>query len=146
VICTGALPAGNRSFCFGNRKLSKPKIAIVDDDEMLREAMEFFIGSLGYEPDPFASAESYLTSGRMAEAACLITDVRMPGMTGFELQKRLVAAGYRIPVIFITGLTEEPVRQAAIAAGAIAFLKKPLDLECLEQCLKQAIKGQAGDS
>lgn len=115
------------------------KIFIVDDDESVREAMKNLIQHLGYDTEAFASAEDCLDCGHIAEAACLISDVQMPGMTGFDLHCRLVADGYRIPVIFMSAHPGEALRAAAMEAGAIGFLDKPLDVRRLNDCLNKAL-------
>jgi FixJ family two-component response regulator len=118
------------------------KLSIVDDDELFREAIQGLIRSLGYaDVEAFASAEDYLYSGRLGDTACLITDVQMPGMSGLELQKRLLADGYRTPVIFMSGLCGGDARASAMAAGATDFLDKPIDLQHLIQCLNKALSG-----
>lgn len=120
--------------------MSKPhRITIVDDDELLLEATEGLIRSLGHHADTFASAEAYLNCGRVGDTACLITDVQMPGMSGIDLQHRLLAEGFRIPVIVISGILCEKVRAAALAAGAVCFLNKPVDIEHLVRCLNRAL-------
>jgi FixJ family two-component response regulator len=122
--------------------LSKvPVISIVDDDESVREATNAVIRSLGYATATFASAEEYLGSDRVRDTSCLITDVQMPGMSGVELQDRLIAGGQRIPVIFITAFPEENIRARALEAGAFGFLSKPFNDECLIACLDEALKG-----
>lgn len=102
--------------------------------------MESLIRSLGYDTATFISAEDCLGRGRIAEASCLITDVQMPGMTGFELHSRLHADGYRIPVIFMSGRPQEALAEAAIKAGAIGFLGKPVKVERLIDYLDRALK------
>jgi len=101
-----------------------PVISIVDDDESFRKAATSFIRSLGYRAAAFASAEEFLENGPIKETDCLITDVQMPGMTGFELQKQLLAQGHRLPIIFISAFPEVEGRKRAIAEGAIGFLDK----------------------
>ena len=117
--------------------MSKPaRISIIDDDDSVREAVENLIRSLGYDTETFASAEDYLNRGSVSETQCLMTDVHMPGMTGIELQKRLIHAGHRIPVIFMSGFSEEAVRAEAMQNGAIGFLSKPIRVEDLFLCLR----------
>jgi FixJ family two-component response regulator len=87
-----------------------PVISIVDDDDSVREATKFLVRSLGYTAATFASAEEYLRSDLVRDTSCLITDVKMPGMSGVELQGRLIADDRRIPVIFVTGFPEEDPR------------------------------------
>jgi FixJ family two-component response regulator len=111
------------------------KISVVDDDELFLEGMECLIRSFGYEVDTFRSAEEYLISNR-AETVCLITDVHMPGMDGIELQRRLIAEGCRVPIIFMSADSGEKIRETAMQAGAIGFLTKPFDTSRLEDLLK----------
>ena len=123
--------------------LSKvPVIAIVDDDESFRRATMNFVRSLGYGTAAYESAEAFLQSNRIHDTDCLITDVQMPGMTGIELQGRLIAQGHRLPIIFITAFPEERIRQRVHAAGAVGFLSKPFDDETLIECLDRALKGR----
>jgi FixJ family two-component response regulator len=114
-------------------------ISVVDDDESVREAIKGFIRSLGYVAATFASAEEFLKSERVHETACLITDVQMPGMSGIELQSRLIAKGYRLPIIFITAFPEAKARAQALAAGALGFLSKPFSDEKLISYLDEAL-------
>jgi FixJ family two-component response regulator len=126
----------------GNRKLLKaPVISIIDDDESVREATKGLIRALGYNAATFASAEEYLQSDRISDSACLITDLHMPGMSGADLQDRLIADGHRIPIIFMTAYSEEKVRARVLDAGAFGFLRKPFDDEHLIECLDKALKG-----
>jgi FixJ family two-component response regulator len=120
--------------------LSKvPLIAIVDDDESFRRAAGSLIRSLGYGVEPFASAEAFLESDLIAETDCLITDVQMPGMTGIELQDKLIAQGNRLPVIFVTAFPETEARRRALTAGAIGFLGKPFNDQKLIGFLSEAL-------
>jgi FixJ family two-component response regulator len=116
-----------------------PVIAIVDDDESFRRATTSFVRSLGYGTASFDSAEAFLKSGHVSDADCLITDVQMPGMTGIELQDRLIAQGHSLPVIFITAFPEMRARAQALAAGAVGFLAKPFDDRNLISCLNEAL-------
>jgi FixJ family two-component response regulator len=113
-------------------------ISIVDDDKSFREAAKMLVKSLGYAAATFASAEEFLESGRLRNTACLITDVRMPGMSGVDLQSHLLANGHRTPVIFVTAHREERLRERALAAGALGFLIKPFREENLIACLDRA--------
>ena len=106
-------------------------IAIVDDDEALREAMECFVQSLGHNVSTFGSAEEFLNSEQISRTSCLVTDLHMPGLSGLDLQDRLIAQGYRFPIIFITGYPDENARVRAMKAGAIAFLSKPFNADHL---------------
>lgn len=120
---------------------NSPRISIIDDDDLVREALESLIRSLDYDAETFASAEDYLNRGRIAETRCLLTDLHMPGMTGLDLHNRLIAAGHRIPTIFMSGFTEGALYASAIEAGALGVLTKPLDIDRLEQYLKEALSG-----
>ena len=102
-------------------------IAVVDDDPIVREATADLISSLGYTALAFDSAEQFLDSGQAENTACLITDLHLPGISGFELQTQLRSEGYRMPIIFITGFPEAKVQARALAAGAVAFLAKPFE-------------------
>jgi FixJ family two-component response regulator len=115
-------------------------IAIVDDYKVLREALEKLLRSLGHRTSTFVSAEDFLESGKLHDTSCLITDVRMPGMTGLDLQDRLIADGHRIPIIFITAHPDDHVRERAMKAGAVAFLVKPVDTDHLIRHLDGAVK------
>jgi FixJ family two-component response regulator len=118
-------------------------ISIVDDDASVREATKGLIRSLGYSAVTFASAEDYLRSEQVRDTSCLIADVQMPGMSGVDLQYRLIADGHRTPIIFVTAFPEERTRARALEAGAFGFLSKPFDDECLIKCLDKALKGTA---
>jgi FixJ family two-component response regulator len=115
-------------------------IAIVDDDDAVREAMKLLMRSLGYHASTFDSADEFLKSGQVDDTSCLITDVQMPGLSGIELQDRLVARGHRIPIIFITAFSDENVRMKAMKAGALAFLIKPFNYDHLIDYLEKALK------
>jgi len=121
-------------------------ISIVDDNESVREATKSLVRSLGYAASTFASAEEYLQSGPVRETSCLITDLQMPGMNGVELQHRLIADGYRTPVIFVTAFPKEKLRTRALEAGAFGFLSKPFDAEHLIECLDRALQEQGAGS
>ncbi len=120
-----------------------PVIAIVDDDESFRRATMNFVRSLGYGTAAFDSAEAFLESDHIHDTDCLITDVQMPGMTGIELQDRLIAQGHRLPVIFITAFPEMRARAQALAAGAVGFLAKPFNDQRLIACLNEALAARS---
>ena len=115
-------------------------IAIVDDDEALREAMKSLVRSLGYGVSTFGSAEEFLKSEQVIDTSCLITDLHMPGLSGLDLQDRLIARGHRIPIIFITGFPDDTARARAMKAGALAFLTKPINQHHLVDHLEKALK------
>lgn len=101
------------------------RISIVDDDESMREAIKTLIGSMGLSVEEFSSAEDFLNSRRSQDSDCLILDVRMPGLGGLELQRRLAADHCPIPIVFMTALYVEEVRTKAMEAGAVDVLRKP---------------------
>jgi FixJ family two-component response regulator len=115
-------------------------IAIVDDDDDVRSAVHAMLKSEGFLPLSFASAEEFLGSGKLGEAACLIADLEMPGMNGLELQARLAEDGERIPIIFITGYGDGTTRTRAMEAGALDFLEKPFDDEVLLERVRAALR------
>ncbi len=114
-------------------------IAIVDDDESVRSAIHGLLKSVGLKTRSFASAEEFLASGQPSETACLITDIRMPGMSGLELQARLAEEQCRIPIIFITAYADTRMRMQAMRAGAVEFLGKPFDDELLLESVRAAL-------
>jgi CheY-like chemotaxis protein len=114
-------------------------IAILDDDNSVRKAIKRLIKSGGLSVVDFASAEDFLNSGCSQDAACLILDVRLPGMSGLELQSRLVAANCRIPIIFISAYSYEQERVRALGAGAVDFLQKPFSEEVLFRAINYSL-------
>jgi two-component system, LuxR family, response regulator FixJ len=106
-------------------------ISVVDDDESARAAIQGMLKSVGWQARSFCSAEEFLESGRLGETACLISDIRMPGMSGLELQAKLVEQGWLIPIIFVTAHGDSRMQARALKAGARAFLGKPFDDEVL---------------
>jgi FixJ family two-component response regulator len=118
----------------------EPLIAIVEDDESFRESVQALLQSAGRRAVTFASAEQFLASGAAATADCLILDLRMPGMDGLELQRRMLAAGFRIPTIVITAHADDVSRARALAAGAAAFLPKPFQPDVLLQAIETAMR------
>lgn len=119
------------------------EIAVVDDDQSVRQALTGLMKSLGYRAAAFRSAEDFLNSESGSTAACLIADVQMPGMTGPELHDRLVASGIRIPTILITAYPNDTMRMRALGAGVRCFLTKPFSEEDLLQCLGCALASGA---
>jgi FixJ family two-component response regulator len=117
-----------------------PMISIIDDDQAVREATKGLVRSLGYNASAFASAEEFLGSERLNDTSCLITDLQMPGLSGIELQDRLIADGHRMPIIFITAYPEESIRARAMKAGAVCFMSKPYSDERLVGCIEKALK------
>lgn len=115
-------------------------VCIVDDDESIREALSGLLRSAGFSVAVFPSGEAFLQSDVLGRTSCLILDVRMPEMTGPELQARLVQAGHRIPTVFITAQTSEALQAQLVASGA-AFLRKPFDEETLLREVERAASG-----
>jgi FixJ family two-component response regulator len=129
------------------RVLEKILISIVDDDESVREATKGLMKSLGFTAETFPSAADFLTSHHRRRTACLIADVNMPGMTGPELHRRLIASGDTIPTILITAYPDDNVRARALSAGAICYLRKPFDEGDLLVCVRSAVAGaKAGEA
>ena len=118
-------------------------IAIVDDDDLMRSALQGLLKSVGLPARAFASAEEFLLSGQHRQTACLIADIRMPGMSGLELQAKLNAERCRIPTIFITAHGDVKMRMLALRAGAVEFLAKPFDDEILLENVRVALKNGA---
>jgi FixJ family two-component response regulator len=114
-------------------------VAIVDDDDLMRSALEGLLKAVGLQAQAFSSAEEFLESGQPKETACLIADIRMPGMSGLELQAKLNADACRIPIVFITAHGDEKMRMQAMRAGAVEFLAKPFDDEALLDSVRAAL-------
>ena len=119
--------------------MPKIHVAIVEDDESVREATNHLVRLLGYATASFASAEDFLNSGRVHDTACLITDVQLPGMSGVELQTRLISDGHRMAIVFFTAFPEEAIRARVLRDGAVCYLSKPLQEQSLIACLDQAL-------
>ena len=121
----------------------KSVIAIVDDDESVREALASLMNSLGYEAAPYASGDEFMESAERGRIGCLITDVNMPGMTGPQLHQRLIKSGERIPTIFVTAYPDDAVRKSAARAGVDCYLTKPFREDELLACVRSALKRAA---
>jgi len=115
-------------------------VAIVDDDDLVRSALQGLLKSVGVPAQTFASAEDFLNSGQQRQTACLIADIRMPGISGLELQAKLNAEHCRIPTIFITAHGDAKMRMQALRAGAVEFLAKPFDDEALLESIRAALE------
>ncbi len=116
------------------------RISIVDDDASIREALKSLMRSVQFNVEAFASAEEFLNSQRIHDTSCLILDVYLPGMSGFELQNRLNVEQRGIPIVFITAHSDEASRQRALKAGAVDFLSKPVRRDALFKAIQSAIK------
>jgi FixJ family two-component response regulator len=115
-------------------------VAIVDDDELMRGALQGLLREAGLPARAFASGEEFLRSGAQHLSSCLIADIRMPGMSGLDLQARLKADQIRIPVIFITAHGDERMRMQALRTGAADFLAKPFDDDALLRSVRAALE------
>jgi FixJ family two-component response regulator len=118
-------------------------IAIVDDDEPLREALGSVLKAAGFSIDTFASAEEFLDSPHRDTIACLILDVRLPGMSGVELQRRLIEAKSSLPIIFVTAHGDASLRELVMEAGAAGFLNKPVRSDALLKEIRRALEKTA---
>lgn len=114
-------------------------VVIVDDDELVRESLNGLMKAAGFPALTFASAEEFLNSGKQEHTACLITDIRMPGMSGLDLQSKLNRDNVRIPIIFITAQGDEKMRMQAMRAGAVEFLAKPFNDDVLLDSVRVAL-------
>jgi FixJ family two-component response regulator len=122
---------------------SPPLISVVDDDESVRESLQSLLRSVGFAVKVFASAEEFLNSNHSGDSDCLILDVRMPGMSGIELHRRLVASHREMPVIFITAHgSEEEVRSRALKDGAVGYLVKPFSEDALLNAVRTALSSK----
>ena len=122
-------------------KSSSQLVAIVDDDRSVQSALKDLMESAGLEARCFGSAEEFLEPDQRNQTGCLVADIRMPGMSGLELQAKLKAEGSRIPIIFITAHCDAKMKMQAMKAGAVEFLSKPFDDEVLLEKVRPALKG-----
>jgi FixJ family two-component response regulator len=120
-----------------------PVISIVDDDESVREATQSLVRSLGYRAVTFRSAKEFLDSSHLMTTACLITDIQMPGLSGPDLQDRLIAEGRRMPMIFVTALLDEGLQARVLKRGAFGYLPKPFNEDRFIECLDAALAANA---
>ena len=122
------------------KRSQKPLICVVDDDSLMRESTTRLLRSFRLKAAALASAEEFLDSGYFAETACLILDIRLPGINGLELQRQLVVDRPELPIIFITAHEDENCRRQALQAGAVAFLSKPFYEQELLNAIDTALK------
>jgi FixJ family two-component response regulator len=115
-------------------------VSIVEDDRYFRESMRRLMRALGYNVEAFSSAADFLASPRLIETTCLIADVHMPAMTGVELYRHLIEAGYTIPTILVTAYPDDDVRARALKDGVVCYLRKPVDENHLLRCLREALR------
>lgn len=124
-------------------RMANPVIAIVDDDQSVRESLARLVRSVGCSVMVFGSAEAFLSADEGRSADCLILDIRMPGMSGLELQRELSTTDRRLPVVFITAHGSDPeVRARAMGAGALAYLLKPLNEEDVLMAIDAALSSK----
>ena len=124
------------------REKWKPIIYIVDDEEAVLKAMKQLILSMGMDVEAFTSGQEFLDSDFREQNACLIVDIKMPEMSGMELQKKLVAKGSKLPVIFITAFDTDKIRGEAKEAGAAGYFRKPVDDQALLDSIQWALSNQ----
>lgn len=117
----------------------QPLVAVVDDDKSIRNALQDLLKAEGFATAIFEDAESFLASTYRGRARCLVADMRMPGMSGLELHQALVALGYGIATVIITGHPEEPTRALAREAGITCYLSKPFEPDDLLECVREAL-------
>jgi FixJ family two-component response regulator len=117
-------------------------VSIIDDDDSIRSAVDDLVCSLGLEAHTFESAEDFLKSPDRETTSCIICDLQMPGMSGQDLQSRLIADGRRMPIIFITAFPEARIRESVMAKGALAFMEKPFDCGKLISLIRGAMTMQ----
>jgi FixJ family two-component response regulator len=114
-------------------------VSVVEDDQFFRESMKRLMRSLGYAVEVFSSAADFLASPHLVETVCLIADVQMPGMTGAELHRHLIASGFAIPTILVTAYHDDDARVRALNEGVVCYLRKPVDATDLLRCLRAAL-------
>ena len=126
--------------------MSKPEsiVFVVDDDASVREAIESLIRSVGLHVEAFASAQDFLRSKRPDVPGCLVLDIRLPGFSGLQLQRKLADADIRIPIVFMTGHGDIPMTVKAMKAGAVEFLTKPFRDQDLLDAIQQALERDRG--
>ena len=126
--------------------MKKQLVSVVEDDQYFRESMRRLMRSLSYNVEAFSSAADFLASPRLIETTCLIADVHMPAMTGVELHRHLIEAGYTIPTILVTAYPDDVDRARALNDGVVCYLRKPVDEQHLIRCLRAALEsGEPGE-
>ena len=121
-------------------------VYLIDDDESVRRALQRLLRSAGLDVKAFSSAKEFLESGNLDERTCIVLDIQMRGLTGFDLQERLASKGIRIPVIAVSALDDTKTRERARDLGATAFFRKPVDGEALVDAIKWAMGGAKNKS
>lgn len=135
----GKIPDESAEAASASNDQRRNKLAVVDDDESVRDATQALLRSAGYSVSTFASAEQFLNSGEIAETECLVLDIRMPGIDGLELQRRLIDAGAAVPIIFLTAHGDGNARRRAMDGGALDFLLKPFGGNTLLSAVQTAL-------
>jgi FixJ family two-component response regulator len=123
----------------GRGIIRRPLVAVVDDDESVRESLPDLLREFGFDARVFPSAEEFLVADSVGQTKCLMLDIAMPGMTGFDLQRELKVRGHKIPIIFITAQKDDSVRTRALERGAVGFLLKPFSDTALLRALNTAL-------
>jgi FixJ family two-component response regulator len=124
---------------FGKLRTSVSRVAVVDDDPAMRKALAELLSVLGFATETFDSAAAFLDAAATSEATCLLVDVDLGDISGVELARRLVAAGFKNPIIFLSGHADDGIRSDAAAAGGVAFLNKPFPAKSLMEAITKAI-------
>lgn len=119
--------------------VTRPAIAIIDDDDNVRISLDSLLRAYGYTVHVFNSAEQFLASDAVATMDCLISDIQMPGLNGLQMYRQLLASGYCVPVIFITASDDPAPRAIAMALGACCYLAKPFESDNLINCIKSTL-------
>ena len=145
AYCAGMTKAHSKSNGGGGEREQQeaPLVAIVDDDASVRQSTDRLIRSFGYRTQVFGSGQEFLHSGAAERAACLLLDVRMPGMDGLDVQRNLVERGVRIPIVFLTGRASDEEERRARSGGAVEFLRKPVAQASLRQAIENVIRALA---
>src|SRR5712692_4178973 len=144
--CWRARPHGGFERTAGIRMSNASLVSVVEDDPSFRDSMRRLMRSLGYSVEAFSSAADFLASPHLVETACLIADIHMPAMTGVELHRHLIEAGYAIPTILVTGYPNDVDRARALNDGVVCYLRKPVDEQHLIRCLRAALEpGKPGE-
>ena len=128
-----------------NKTPRETLVSIVDDDYLMRRSTWRLLRSAGLRAEAFSSAEEFLTSGLVAETACLILDLRMPGMNGLQLQQHLVESSVPVPIIFFSAHSSADEERQALHAGAVQFLQKPVSKDVLLLAIRNALKTSPND-
>ena len=125
-----------------NKAATVALVGIVDDDESVRNSISSLLRSAGFRTLMFESAEAFLESERISDADGLVLDVKMPGLSGIELQRRLIELKHIVPIVFVTAHADDEIREVALAQGAIAFFAKPFNDEALLSALSSAVESR----